>query len=98
MRTSSSCSSGLKSILLYLSLGVLVCLLVLPIVAIGLLQRLLGAVVAGLAASIGNWFVLCLWLSVFGAYLIWLLLCGEWCELLPLLPRFVDLLGSTGLL
>ncbi len=94
----SSCFSSLKTILLYLSLVVLISMLVLPIVAIGLLQRLLGAVMGGLAAGVGTLVVLCLWITVLGGYLIWLAIWGEWSRLLPMLPPFMDLLRSAGLL
>jgi hypothetical protein len=98
MRTSPSCFSGLKTVLFYLSLGALVSVLVLPIVAFALLRRVLGAVVGGLAAGIGTWLVLCCWVFALGACLVWLALTGEWCQLLRLLPRFIELLRSVGLL
>jgi hypothetical protein len=87
--------SFIRTLLAYLALVLLLALLVLPLLAVGILKRLLGAVVGGLVASIGSLMVLCVWMTALGAYLAWLLIWGDWVRLVQMLASIVECIRTV---
>jgi hypothetical protein len=97
-RESSSILTCVKILIVYPAFVLLACIPLLTLFAIGVLQRLVAGSIILLAGSAVSLLAMFFGVLSFVAYAIWLLLRGEWGQLIGLLTELLDWLRSFGLL
>jgi hypothetical protein len=85
-----------KIFIVYPAFVLLACIPLLALFTISVLQKIIAGSMSLLAGVFGGLSALFSGLLWFAAYAIWLLLRGEWGQLLCLLPELLDWLRSVG--
>jgi len=97
-RESSSILTYMRCFVVYPAFVILACIPLLTFFAIGVMQRLIAACISLMSVSIGGHLTMFWGMFWFVAYAVWLLLTGQWSQLISLLPEMLDWLRSFGLL
>lgn len=88
----------LRILILSSAVILIVCLSMLPLLAMEIVRRVLGSLLGAFASGLGALAALSSSLLTLIAYAIWLILRGEWVQLIRLIPELLDWLRAAGLL